>query len=163
MKLFFIYLVAALLSCESWNQAQAAQTASARAGDPFADSSAQENPSLPGDPFAETTDPSPASLTGDPFSEKSTHWNQSNAAKLKQSKDTFLYKGWLESRNQFWLRNKRPFSTRQRLWFEGEGAFTGETVSGNAAVQRRAPRFFLSGSLDFDPAAADLSTDHNRL
>ncbi len=112
---------------------------------------------LAGDPFAETASSTGISLTGDPFAENSEKPSEVEAEALEQNRNSFFQKGWLESRNQFWLRNGRAFSTRQRLWLEGGSSLAFDTVAEVATA-----RFFVSGSADFDLAAADLSTDHDQ-
>ena len=83
-------------------------------------------------------------LAGDPFAEPAEIADDAAAPGIP-----FLQRGWLESRNQFRLRDGRAISARQRLWLEG-----GHHFGGN-----QAKRLFLSGSLDWDGAAASLSGD----
>ena len=66
--------------------------------------------------------------------------------------------GYLESRNQVRTSGDgKAISTRQRLWLESDWAFSADTTAGD-----RAPlRLFASAAVDIDPAADDLSDDHD--
>ncbi len=120
--------------------------------------------SLYGDPFAPSvqsvkpTAPSAADIAGDPFSASSV---QSSASPQRRDDDgpgkkvwwrrwLSRQKGQLESRNRIRFVDGRAISTRQRLWLEGEKGFIDDSL-----------RFFLSASVDVDPAAASLSADHD--
>ncbi len=155
MKFFWPYLVVALLFCPGVGLVRGAESVRGLIGDPFAEAAGEPNTSLPGDPFHEATMPADSSLAGDPFAENAHR----DAGDMAQNKKSFLHKGWLESRNQMWLRNGRAFTTRQRLWLEGGTAWDVFSESDKPITAQ----FFLSGSVDFDPAAADLSADHDEL
>ncbi len=120
-------------------------------------------PSLAGDPFA-PSESQPDTLKGDPFAENKNVLQASSKNSGRGILD-FLKKGWMESRNQFRMHDGRAISARQRLWLETGGALsfwdtgkTGGEKSGPGPV-----RFFLSGSLDADPAAASLSDNHSKV
>lgn len=88
-----------------------------------------------------------AALAGDPFAEPAVE----DEAGTDAHPFPWLQRGHLESRGQFRLRDGRAVSTRQRLWLEG----------GHSFGENAAPRLFLSGSLDWDAAAASLSSDND--
>ncbi len=114
-------------------------------GDPFAESgtsavlqSLQSTTDIAGDPFATSFEE--GSPVKEQDKEKRTWWQRWS----------FLHKGWLESRNRIRLIDGRIISARQRLWLEGGKSFYDNSL-----------RFFVATSLDIDPAAASLSTDHD--
>ncbi|PIE70667.1 MAG: hypothetical protein CSA22_06620 [Deltaproteobacteria bacterium] len=156
-----IYLLVLLIFFADGDGARAAEAGAGRAGEPVADADRPKEAPLTGDPFAPATRPADSALIGDPFAESDVFQDQRVAAVPENTQNTFLQKGWLESRNQFWLRNKRPFSTRQRVWLEGSSALNFGAPAEETAPGIASARFFLSGSLDSDPAAADLSDDHD--
>jgi hypothetical protein len=135
-------------------------------------SHAQQQPtsgtSLPADPFAGEDLQMPASgeVPGDPFANEPAFQKIGNAddAVQKRSENTlgkafgFDLHGYLESRNRLRTGADHKFiSARQRLWLEIDGDLFPDRVRGNASQMR----FFASTALDLDPAAADLSDDHD--
>ncbi len=159
MKIFWTYPAVILLFWASWSCAFAAEAVETLVGDPFAEHSPPAP--LPGDPFAES--PAVSSLPGDPFAENDAGRDGAAAEDLAHNENMFLQKGWLESRNQFWGCNGRAFSARQRLWLEGGTAFTLGAASEDDGAGPATARVFFSGSVDYDAAAADLSSDHDEL
>ena len=122
--------------------------ASARAGDPLPvtepnDIRAPDN-GITGDPFADD------SLFSSDFADDSAEARASgNRVKLELH-------GYLESRNRLRTTDSELISTRQRLWLEGQGGYgVAEAVGAEPPL-----RMFVSGAIDVDPAAADLSDDH---
>ncbi len=109
--------------------------------------------SVAGDPFAET-------LAGDPFVENLS-LQQESPKEPEQRVLDFLKKGWIESRNQFRLRDGRAISARQRLWIETGSSFSFWSNDKKDKAALSSARFFLSGSVDSDMAAASLSDDHS--
>lgn len=113
--------------------------------------------SLPGDPFAgqEWQMPESGELPGDPFADEPAFQKAIEGAVKRQwdhpldKGSRFDLHGYLESRNRLRTGSDNKFlSARQRLWLEADGRFSPQM------------RFFASGALDIDPAAADLSDDH---
>ena len=110
---------------------------------------------LPGDPFAGEDFQDPGTVTGDPFADESAFEEMFDPAAEKQTGvstekgDDFDLHGYVESRNSLRTDADNKFiSARQRIWLEAGGPLFSHT------------RFFTSAALDFDPAAADLSDDH---
>lgn len=107
---------------------------------------------LEGDPFASSTvvGEKEESLEGDPFATEE---------EIDEGEQYFFFlqRGWLESRDQIRLTDGRTISARQRLWLE-----LGDTLSQESSSWLASSRFFLSSSLDFDPANA-LSSDQKDL
>ena len=101
-------------------------------------------------PNARPQSGSGAVLTGDPFAETTVFQD----LEIARDKDPFGIDvhGYLESRNR--LRtgaDNKIISTRQRVWMEADAKISPHL------------RFFASGALDADPAAAGLSDDHKVL
>ncbi len=112
---------------------------------------------LPGDPFAESLIPDSAETS--PETATSSGWAGEERPVL--SSLPFVQRGWLESRNQIRLRDGRGLSTRQRLWLEGGHSFWHDQPERKPEDRKdTALRVFLSGSLDWDAAAASLTEDN---
>lgn len=121
----------------------------ARAGDPLPDTDpndirAPEN-GVMGDPFADDN------LFSSDFADDSAETRApGNRLKLELH-------GYLESRNRLRTTDSELISTRQRLWLEGHGSYgSAEAVGAESPL-----RVFVSGAVDVDPGAADLSDDHD--
>lgn len=121
----------------------------ARAGDPLPDTDPNDIPApengIMGDPFADDN------LFSSDFADDSAEaWASGNRVKLELH-------GYLESRNRLRTTDSGLISTRQRLWLEGHGGYgAAEAVGAEPPL-----RVFVSGAVDVDPAAADLSDDHD--
>ena len=114
--------------------------------------------SLPGDPFG-------SGFGGDPFADEPAFRSGPDEGTDKKIPETlsrrqtgFDLRGYLESRNKIRTGAGRTLiSTRQRLWLESDG----DLFSDRQVENTLQARFFTSGALDVDPAAADLSDDHD--
>jgi hypothetical protein len=119
----------------------------------------QVNPAgaLTGDPFG-------SGAEADPFADLVPEAKVTDDKKGRQSAThpapRLNLRGYLESRNQLRIgADQEAISTRQRLWLEVDGIL----LAADATVTGREVRFFGSGGLDIDPAAADLSDDHEKV
>ncbi len=121
----------------------------ARAGDPLPetgpnDSRVPEN-GITGDPFADDS-----LFSSDFASDSAEALSSGNRLRLDVH-------GYVESRNRLRLGDSKLISTRQRLWLEGQAGFgIVENVGAEPPF-----RVFVSGAIDIDPSAADLSDDHD--
>lgn len=104
---------------------------------------------LEGDPFADD-DTFSSAFDDAPDPEKAEGTSQATAF------ETRLH-GYIESRNRFGLEDGKALSTRKRVWLEIDTALNPGLGNRDAAPYR----FFASSALDADPAAADLSDDHD--
>ncbi|UZJ40688.1 hypothetical protein OO006_10040 [Prosthecochloris sp. SCSIO W1101] len=99
-------------------------------------------------------------IVGDPFADdnlfSSDFADDSEETRASGNRVKLELHGYLESRNRLRTTDSEFISTRQRLWLEGHGSY------GSAkAVGAEPPlRMFVSGAVDLDPGAADLSDDH---
>ncbi len=104
-------------------------------------------------------------LEGDPFADddtfssafdETTEPKKADGITLSPPLQTDVH-GYIESRNRFRLDDGKGLSTRQRVWLELDS-----TLNLHEDKEIDAPyRFFASGAADADPAAADLSHDHD--
>jgi hypothetical protein len=131
--------------------------------------------SLPGDSFVSEDlqvpapgggrgDPFGSGLKGDPFaddpaflSEPDNGADKKNPEIVSMRQSRFNLHGYLESRNRIRAENGEAMSTRQRLFLEIDAAYIKNSASGIPAPFR----FYGSGVLDIDPAAADISDDND--
>jgi len=102
-----------------------------------------------------------ASIKGDPFADSDLFATDLTMEALpeqgEQDLATLELHGYLESRNQYGFNESEFLSARQRLWLEADGGYGHREKPGDDAPLR----LFVSGALDFDPAAASLSDDHS--
>lgn len=115
----------------------------------------------PPDVEAEEIEVSGNGIKGDPFADddlfSSDFADDSSEAQVPQNRVKLELRGYLESRNRLRTTDSGLMSTRQRLWLEGHGGY-----GATEAVGAEPPlRVFVSGAVDLDPAAADLSDDHD--
>ena len=100
-------------------------------------------------------------IEGDPFADdmrfSSDFTDASEEEHDSQSEVQLDLHGYLESRNRLRTTDSEFISTRQRLWLEGQGGY-----GAVGALGAQPPlRGFVSGAVDVDPMAADLSDDHD--
>ena len=100
-------------------------------------------------------------IEGDPFADdmrfSSAFDDDSANEQTSQSRVQLDLHGYLESRNRLRTTDSEFISTRQRLWLEGQGGY-----GAVGALGAQPPlRGFVSGAVDVDPMAADLSDDHD--
>jgi len=108
---------------------------------------------LGGDPFGSGSET-------DPFAALESVSGSAEPSQDAQAEAGLTLHGYLESRDQIRTgANQAAISTRQRLWLEADGTLLPEGTAGNIGEVR----FFASGALDVDPAAADLSDEHDTL
>ncbi len=115
----------------------------------------------PPDVEAEDIDVSGNGITGDPFADdslfSSDFTNEPADTEAQKSRVKLDMHGYLESRNRLRTGDSRLVSARQRLWLEAQAGYgIVETIGAEPPF-----RFFVSGAVDLDPAAADLSDDHD--
>lgn len=114
----------------------------------------------PPDVEAEEIEVSGNGITGDPFADdnlfSSDFTDDSAETRAFGNRVKLELHGYLESRNRLRTTDSELISTRQRLWLEGQGGYgAAEAVGAEPPL-----RVFVSGAVDVDPAAADLSDDH---
>lgn len=108
-------------------------------------------------------------MEGDPFSGNEGLWSDmpdfdirvedAKGRATEGSEFQTQLHGYLETRNRLRLTDGEWLSTRQRLRLELD-SFWGSRAQGRARVPFR---FYMSGAVDADPAAADLSHDNDRV
>ena len=100
-------------------------------------------------------------VMGDPFADdnlfSSDFADDSAEARAPGNRVKLELHGYLESRNRLRTTDSELISTRQRLWLEGQGGYGAVEVVGAEFPLR----VFVSGAVDVDPGAADLSDDHD--
>ncbi len=100
-------------------------------------------------------------IVGDPFADDNLFFSDfaGDSAETRASGDRVKLElhGYLESRNRLRTTDSELISTRQRLWLEGQGGYgAAEAVGAEPPL-----RVFVSGAVDVDSGAADLSDDHD--
>lgn len=100
-------------------------------------------------------------IEGDPFADdmlfSADFADDSAEEQTSQSGVQLDLHGYLESRNRLRTTDSEFISTRQRLWLEGHGGYGDVGAVGAQPLLRG----FVSGGVDVDPKAADLSDDHD--
>ncbi len=99
-------------------------------------------------------------ISGDPFANDdffSADLNLAEADSFSPERPcNYEIHGYVGSRNRLRFQNTKVISSRQRLWLEGSATYGTVQPDGSAPLAT-----FISGALDLDPAAADLSDDHS--
>ncbi|PIE60541.1 MAG: hypothetical protein CSA31_01305 [Desulfobulbus propionicus] len=108
------------------------------------------------------TSPSADSLAGDPFAGDESFSTLFAAKQPEQEPDDKIQlqndlHGYLESRDRFRVDDSKWISTRQRLWLEMDSVFRRHAAPGAGQLYS----VFISGAVDLEPAAADLSGDND--
>ncbi len=142
LNMFKTTAVGLLIACTLWCHPVAGATAGT-------DKEASVQQALEGDPFA-GDDGFSSCFDTTAASQKASSGQTSGATKLQ----TDLH-GYLETRNRLRISDGEWLSTRQRIWLELDSSLQTSANCGADAPYR----FFASGAIDVDPAAADLSDD----